>query len=70
MADLDAKAPAVVGRGLLDTGRSDFLCWHNSTSGWAIQQCPLHHHRIGEIPRPLCSVMSSQGAHKLQLRGT
>lgn len=36
MADLDAKAPAVVGRGLFDTRRSDFLRGHNSASGWAI----------------------------------
>ncbi len=36
MADLDAKAPAVVGRGLFDTRRSGFLCGHNSASGWAI----------------------------------
>jgi len=61
MAVLDAKAPAVVGRGLFDTGRSDFLRGHNSASGWAIQQRPLHQHRVSEIPRPMCTVISSKG---------
>ena len=42
VADLDAQAPAVVGRSVSVARRSHVLHGHDCPAGWAVQQRPLY----------------------------
>ena len=51
VADLDAQAPAVVGRSVSVARRSHVLHGHDCPAGWAVQQRPLYRRAVGELNR-------------------